>query len=837
MLSLVSSSWLWAQAAAATPPAPNPLLFKILKWMVVWGDPSVTINSSWTLFNWGSIPVTIEWGPLVTFAKIVGLFSLLGWIGGWVISGAKDRGARKAKWLDTAALISILGLLAAVTVGQLQVTKRIAPISFQGISLAALIAIPFALVEFVWVERALWVTITRLGKRIDQIVLGLVHLALIAGVAGGMVFTVNVTGQFNWAEGISYGVRLGVTYMGLVVLARILYLVAVELVSIRARRLYAIAKLSVIEANRRMWAPWVVLVVFGVILAFTHWFLQPPEQRPAEVGRLYIDTLMVLCSLLITVLVSVLSPISLPQDIQNQTIFTVVSKPVRRIELIWGRMLGFMALVTVLIAIFGGISLIYLQRNVGGTIKETERQAEALAQTDPRRSAQLFEQADQLRTRMSARKPINGSLTFLDSKGNPKLKGIDVGQDTGETREPRSHIEGATPATAKWEYGIITDPYNPRALLDRRIPVDDLLKPGTIEYLENQALVREFGLEALSQGQVPGRNEAEKARIVADMPRVRAEVDAFRLESQKKQRQAQEFETKADAAEKAGKADEAQALRDEAGLLHSPPVQLEMTFTIYRTTKGRVGEPVFAELEVVNPNSESQPGRPVPRITQAPWRRIFPIREYYTNKELVPASYLVGSNGGMRIEVRCVSPTQYLGMAESDLYILKQRGDFGWNFAMGLAGIWLQAMVLTAIGVFAGTFLSWPMALLTTLAFYIAGQLAFSFFRDIAFQSLIGGGPFESLIRLVTHDNQMTELSPTLAVVVAKTLDALTMPVLTRLAYIVPNFGALDVTNTVAEGFEVDRWKMLGNFGLALAYALPFSIGGYFILKNREVAA
>ena len=40
----------------------------------------------------------------------------------------------------------------------------------------------------------------------------------------------------------------------------------------------------------------------------------------------------------------------------------------------------------------------------------------------------------------------------------------------------------------------------------------------------------------------------------------------------------------------------------------------------------------------------------------------------------------------------------------------------------------------------------------------------------------------------------MTELSPTLAVIVAKTLDALTMPVLTRLAYIVPNFGALDVT-------------------------------------------
>ena len=114
------------------------------------------------------------------------------------------------------------------------------------------------------------------------------------------------------------------------------------------------------------------------------------------------------------------------------------------------------------------------------------------------------------------------------------------------------------------------------------------------------------------------------------------------------------------------------------------------------------------------------------------------------------------AGGAERIEVRCISPTQYLGMAESDLYILTQPGNFGLNFMMGLFGIWLQAMVLTAIGVFAGTFLSWPMALLTTIAFFVAGQVAFSFLLDFTRQSLLGGGPFESLIRLLTHDNQMT---------------------------------------------------------------------------------
>ena len=82
-------------------------------------------------------------------------------------------------------------------------------------------------------------------------------------------------------------------------------------------------------------------------------------------GRLYVGTLSLLCSVLLTVMVTILTPLSLPTDIQQQTIYTVVSKPVRRLELIWGRMIGYMALVTVLVVVFGGISLFYLWRTVG----------------------------------------------------------------------------------------------------------------------------------------------------------------------------------------------------------------------------------------------------------------------------------------------------------------------------------------------------------------------------------------------------------------------------------------------------------------------------------------
>jgi hypothetical protein len=478
-------------------------------------------------------------------------------------------------------------------------------------------------------------------------------------------------------------------------------------------------------------------------------------------------------------------------------------------------MLGYMALVTILVAIFGGVSLAYLWRTVQGQITRTVALAEkAQAEGRERDANQYFEQAEQLASRMAARVPVKGSLSFLDSKGMPHAMGIDVGQEQS-MKEPRSHIEGATPATAIWRYGVVPDPFSPPTrpvLLDRRIDVAQFLPPGTIEGTENRML------ELQAQIAAAERDKAQAGADPAAVNRLDAAINRHKADYDRAKADLESLSSKADELEAAGKPEDAKAL-------HAEPITLEMTFNIYRTTKGEVGKPVFAEIDVTN------------EATGAKFADVFPVKEYYTNRRTIPAQELVGSLGSLKIEIRCISPTQYLGMAESDLYLLSSKGNFGLNYMKGLFGIWLQAMVLTAIGVFAGTFLSWPVALLTTIAFFIAGQLAFGFLIDFTRQAVLGGGPFESLIRLVTHDNQMTELAPTAGVVVAKTLDSLVMPVLSTLVYVVPNFQVLDVTNMVADGFAVGWQTMLANTLLALAYALPFSIAGYFILKNREVAA
>jgi hypothetical protein len=753
----------------------------------------------------------------MTWLKVVGLFALLGWAGSWIMSGLKEgrsvRGVRAGgpAPLDLAALFAVFAGLVAALFSVLITNQRV-PASLvwvpRGLGIAA------AVLLVVWAETRLAGILRARGTKADQIVFVGLHLALALGFGTGIL--IQRLGGFansSWFDGLIIGGRLGVTYMGLVVLARIVTLLVPEIRRVRARRLYAIAWQSWTEAFRRMWAPWVVLVVFAVILAFTSWFLQPP--RPAELGRLYVGTLMLLCSLLVTVAIVILAPISLPNDIRQQTIFTVVSKPVRRLELIWGRMLGYMALVTVLLVMFAGVSLIYFSRMVGAAVRDADQKAVQAAQENKTEFARQFrEQADQLRTRMSAREPVYGSLIFFDSRGIQRRQGIDVGMEL----PTRSFIEGATPSRAIWRFGpAIPNPKNPQQMLDRSLPIDQFLKPGTIEYVQNR--MYELGDQVAMTRQATGSSADMKGtdlRKMAESGR-EAEEELKRLQTQLENLRRQETELRKQGKEGIAK----------ANALHSPPIPMEMTFTVYRTTKGQVGEPVYAQIVVSNPRSDV-----------APHRDVLPVKEYYTNKRLVPARVLVGSNGLLSVEVKCTSVNQYLGMAEGDLFLLSSQGRFWANFVRGLGGVWLQAMVLTAIGVFAGTFLSWPVALLTTIFFFVAGNVGFVALQKFALAAeLVGGGPFESLIRMLSHDNLMTELAPTTAVVVAKTFDSIVMPVMARLVYLVPNFSALDLSNTVAEGFAV-TWGTLGyQVLLALAYALPFSIAGYFILRNREVAA
>ena len=491
MLSFFTSwPFMWAQAQVPANPAANPAAalspraVAALLWLYLASDSRVGLRDSLV-------------GGVLTWVKAVSLLCLVCWVVAWLIIGVKERLIGQGRWFDFLGIAGALLTPIAVMLKVLEDAKKIAPYRIGAYSLTTVAAGVCVLCFVIWAEVATWRTIRKIGRRTDALVHVAIHIALAVGVAVGMLMYVSgfltllvqvqpeqgVARRPQWVDGLDYGVRFGATYMGLVVLCRILVDLVRELIFVRGRRLYSIARLAIYESNRKMWAPWVVVAVFLLVLAFTHWFLQPP--RAAEMGRLYVGTLSLLCSILLTVMVTIMTPLSIPTDIQQQTIYTVVSKPVRRSELIWGRMIGYMTIVTVLVLVFGGISLYYLKRTVGYALEETERNA-VKAKKENRLTDHkvLLEQADQLRARMQARVPIKGSLSFIDSHGNPHAIGIDVGSDQS-MKEPRSHIEGATQSTAIWRFGrMVPDPFSPRGrvnYLNKRIPVEDFIRPGTIE--------------------------------------------------------------------------------------------------------------------------------------------------------------------------------------------------------------------------------------------------------------------------------------------------------------------------------------------------------------------
>ncbi len=96
-----------------------------------------------------------------------------------------------------------------------------------------------------------------------------------------------------------------------------------DLIEASPRRIWALARLAIQESLRRR--VWIVFVLFAIILAFAGWFLDPNSFDP---GRLYLNFVLNATNLLILALALFLSVFSLPADMKNRTIYTIVTKPV-----------------------------------------------------------------------------------------------------------------------------------------------------------------------------------------------------------------------------------------------------------------------------------------------------------------------------------------------------------------------------------------------------------------------------------------------------------------------------------------------------------------------------
>ncbi|MDR0704118.1 MAG: hypothetical protein LBF88_03940 [Planctomycetaceae bacterium] len=588
-----------------------------------------------------------------------------------------------------------------------------------------------------------------------------------------------------------------------------------NLTSLSFARTWAIARLTIKESIRRRVL--IVFALFMVLLLFAGWFLDPNSEDPA---KLYMSFVMGATTVLVLLLSLFLSSFSLPTDFKTKTIYSVVTKPVRSSELVFGRVLGIGLIGTIILILMGVASYAFVTNGLQHTHLLTEKEdltpvpIEAGTTTDdPKRvvfrgetrltnghkhpvvvladgtvsvgmvngHTHLVTQeksGDQTRYTvhasrgtLQARIPVYAKLGFRGADGLDIDKGINVGHEW----EYRSYIGGSTKLSegsyeeaAVFAFDGIREDMFPKEQFHEGLPVEMTL--GVFR-------THKGDIEKRVTGSLAVRNPVTGLRL---------DVMTFSTE---------EFITKALVI----------------------PWKFEGTPQIIQ----RRGQTPTGNAYAVPDDETARKEKNNPNFTEH--------REFDFYKDIV-------ADGRFEIWLQCIDNQQYIGVAQTDLYIRANDGSVELNFIKGYFSIWMQMLVVISFGVLFSTFLSGAVAMISTVGIMIAG-FSKAFMIEIGLNKVLGGGPFESFYRLIIQQNMVVDLPTSFATSFIKASDKVFGLFLTLIGQAVPPLSEYAVYDTaVVAGFDIPANWLQNHSVMTFAYAIPLFIVAYLILSNREVA-
>ncbi|MFM7205114.1 MAG: ABC transporter permease [Planctomycetaceae bacterium] len=548
-----------------------------------------------------------------------------------------------------------------------------------------------------------------------------------------------------------------------------------DVLAISPRRVWALARLAIQESLRRNVL--VVLAMFALILVFAGWFLDPASVDPR---RLYVGFILAATTFLICLVTLVLSVFSLPADIKSRAIQTVTTKPVRTSEIVLGRMLGFAVVGTCLVALMGFAGWAFVVRSVShGHTLDRDAVIEVAAAEGAVAGAE--------------------GRTSLDRGHRHRVMLDERGQGIAETAHGHRHRVTVTGTSVSGDRTYAVGA--PLGLLEARRP-----RRGTLRFLDRE-----------------GRPAVKGISVGAEW--------SYR----------QYIEGGTGAA----------AIWTFTGLdpeRFPEGLPLEMIVRVFRTHKGNIEEGIHGTIQVRNPaNSLRSESLPIVAREHTIDSLLIPrrINTVLADGSLREADLFTDLVADGRVEVwlQCLEPAQYYGVAQADFYLREGDGSFAVNYAKSCLGIWYSMLICTALGVMFSTFLSGPVALVAALATLLVGQfrefIARLFTSQVTGDSSIvpGGGPIESLYRIVTQTSITLELDPTPAVQIMKAFDTVLLAPLRLAAGIFPSLSALGTSDFVAGGFDIPRDLLAAHGAETLGYVLACFVVGVFCLKAREVAS
>ncbi|MFT3788686.1 MAG: hypothetical protein QM770_21355 [Tepidisphaeraceae bacterium] len=179
--------------------------------------------------------------------------------------------------------------------------------------------------------------------------------------------------------------------------------------------------------------------------------------------------------------------------------------------------------------------------------------------------------------------------------------------------------------------------------------------------------------------------------------------------------------------------------------------------------------------------------------------------------------------GKFQVIVRSVSSGVVMNTNPSSLSVVLGRNPFALNLTVGMFCQWMLGVLAVTVGTFTSTFLSWPIAIvlsfLLLLGRWIVSELADSLSAGLGAQVATG----------------INFKDPSAAKTVQVSVDAVAWLLRTMANYL-PAIDSFGVGGFVERGLTVP-WTDVGTAGLVLlVFGLPLLSLAYLILRNKEVA-
>lgn len=291
-------------------------------------------------------------------------------------------------------------------------------------------------------------------------------------------------------------------------------------------------------------------------------------------------------------------------------------------------------------------------------------------------------------------------------------------------------------------------------------------------------------------------------------------------------------------------ATKSRAIWDFQNVTPSDKIKLESRFEAFRTHKGEMGKGLLCRFIFVNEDKGLRvpmPAFEVAEFTQNVNEYDRKLTYYDENAREMKTVDLfddLAPDGNLRIEVQALDAGQYIGMAQSDLFLRMPDRSFFSGYAKSTLGIWLLLILVVVLGVTASCFVKGPVATLLVFSLLIVGQGFREFMGKLVAGQQEGGGPFEATYRLVKHMNPTTALPETTLSWVIQQVDAVMINGLWLVQNIVPNFGYFNMSPYPANGFDVP-WSaaLLPSIVVTAAYLVPCLLLAYYSLSLRELEA